>query len=65
MKNGLTYYVQPLNDESTAEAKVYLEALKNNYTNISYPDISIFVDEIIAEKITQTKCNFCSNSFCD
>ncbi len=53
VKNGLTYYVQPLNDESTAEAEVYLEALKNNYINVTYTDVSIFVDETIANQIHQ------------
>ncbi len=53
IKNGLTYYVQPLNDESTSEADVYIEAIKNNNVNVSYPDISIFVDEVIAQKLTQ------------
>ncbi len=53
VKDGLTYYVQPLNDESTAEADVYLESLKNNYPNVTYTDISIFVDETIANQISK------------
>ncbi len=53
VKNGLTYYIQPLNDESTAESEVYIQALKNNYTNVTYTDIAIFVDETIAENINQ------------
>ncbi|MEO8399365.1 MAG: hypothetical protein ABI550_06050 [Ignavibacteriaceae bacterium] len=55
VRNGLTFYSQPINDETTIEFLIYKEALKNNYYNISYSDISIFTDESIAYEVINKK----------
>ncbi len=56
-QNGLTYYAQPLNDETTSEAAVFIEKLKNNFSNVSYSDVSIFIDETITKYISSKNVN--------
>jgi hypothetical protein len=48
LKSGITVYSQPLTEESTVEADLYIEAKKLQFNDIQYADISVFVTAEIA-----------------
>jgi hypothetical protein len=55
-RNGITLFCQPINDESTAEAEVYIEARSSRY-DISYAEVAYYVDAKIAAGIKGKKDN--------
>jgi hypothetical protein len=51
LRNDVTIYAQPLNIETTAEVKVYAEAIKQKFSRVNYPHVFGYVSSDIAESL--------------
>ncbi len=51
IQSGSTVYIQPLDDETTAQADVFIRAKTDNYNNVTYITIKNYINSRIASQI--------------
>ncbi len=51
VKNGITVYAPPLNDETTVEAKVYASIKASGNTTVTFSDVADFISADVAAQV--------------
>lgn len=51
VKLGSVAYSQPLNDETTSEAEIYLKAVSEGHEDLDYDEIAVYIDSVLSARI--------------